>query len=559
MSEGILSLVEEIERLAAYDGPWRTLRGEATALRRAAAELRERMDRLDDVLIVALVGGSGVGKSTLLNAIAGDQIAETSEMRPCTAVPMVYHPPGARLDFDPSSNAGESWKSVPRSALEHLILIDTPDSDTIVREHREAVIRTLEKCDLILMCGSQEKYLDEATWSLLRPLRGERAIVCVETKAVGHASIREHWLARLRKAEIEAAAYFQVHALHTLDRKLAGAEAEIPGQPEYDFPDLERFLRQELTRERIVRIKRANVTGLIRRITQRLAAHAGEHAPEIARLRRLIRETDTTIAAACHDDLRGRVFGAPHLWMHVLGHEISLRAKGLIGMFYRMLECMRSLPARLPALISWGALRDTTGRGAIALLRNDAQGEEADFVSPTLRAIYDDERAKVSLALAQAGFDPPDQAQSAESFQQTLNARLVSTLRDPVRERVLRAARLLTCWPITILADAPPLAFLIYAGWKTVRAYLNPSLLPMAFFVHTGAVFCILVGTELFLMTLAVRGFAAMARRSGLRDLKAAVHAPGLGLRLEQQILEEAEEQIKMIQQIVNRCNALLQ
>ncbi|HEX72588.1 MAG TPA: ATP-binding cassette domain-containing protein, partial [Candidatus Hydrogenedentes bacterium] len=151
MSEGILSLVEEIERLAAYDGPWRTLRGEAAALRRAAAELRERMDRLDDVLIVALVGGSGVGKSTLLNAIAGDQIAETSEMRPCTAVPMVYHPPGARFHFDAPDAAGESWKSVPRSALEHLILIDTPDSDTIVREHREAVIRTLEKCDLIIM------------------------------------------------------------------------------------------------------------------------------------------------------------------------------------------------------------------------------------------------------------------------------------------------------------------------------------------------------------------------------------------------------------------------
>lgn len=559
MPEGILSLLEEIERLADYNGPWRALREEASALRRGAAELRERMDRLDDVLIVALVGGSGVGKSTLLNAIAGDQIAETSEMRPCTAVPMIYHPPGARLDFDAPEDSGRAWKSVPRSALEHLILIDTPDSDTIVREHRETVIRTLEKCDLILMCGSQEKYLDEATWSLLRPLRGERAIVCVETKATAHAALREHWLSRLQAAGIEAKAYFRVHALHTLDRKLNGLDEEVPGQPEFDFPALDRFLRQELTRERIARIKRSNVTGLIRRITKRLAAHAEGQVPEIERLRALIHETDATIAAACHDYLRVRIFAAPHLWMHALGREISLRAKGLMGMLYRVVEWLRSLPARLPALFSWGALRDSAGRGAIALLRDEGDGESADLAPPTLLAIYDDERGKVSLALAQAGFDPPNAAQSAESFQKTLNARLASALGGPVRERVLRAARLLTSWPLTLIADAPPLAFLCYAGWKVVRTYVSAPLLPTAFFLHTGAVCCILVGGELLVMSLAVRFFAAMARRGGLRDLKIAVQAPGLGLRLEQAVVEEAAMQVESIRRLAARFDSMLQ
>ena len=80
-------ILDQLERLAAYDGPWRPLRDETDLLEARLAELRQRETRLDDLLVVALVGGSGVGKSTLLNAIAGDQLAPTSEFRPCTNIP----------------------------------------------------------------------------------------------------------------------------------------------------------------------------------------------------------------------------------------------------------------------------------------------------------------------------------------------------------------------------------------------------------------------------------------------------------------------------------------
>jgi len=103
--------VRKLRRLAEYAGPWRPLREEAPRLQARVAELRERETRLDELLVVALVGGSGVGKSTLLNAIAGDQLAQTSEFRPCTATPTVYHPPGARFE------AGD-WRMVSGSALE---------------------------------------------------------------------------------------------------------------------------------------------------------------------------------------------------------------------------------------------------------------------------------------------------------------------------------------------------------------------------------------------------------------------------------------------------------
>ena len=100
MLDGMNSVISRLETLAAYSGPWRPLRDETTLLRARVKELREREERVDGMLVVALVGGSGVGKSTLLNALAGDQLAPTSEYRPCTASPTVYQPPGSACGLD---------------------------------------------------------------------------------------------------------------------------------------------------------------------------------------------------------------------------------------------------------------------------------------------------------------------------------------------------------------------------------------------------------------------------------------------------------------------------
>jgi hypothetical protein len=541
VSNSLSTILARLDELASYEGPWRPLRDETPLLRTRLAELRERETRLDGLLVVALVGGSGVGKSTFLNALAGDQLAATSEYRPCTSVPAVYQPPGAA--FGP-----EAWNRIYGSALENLIILDTPDSDTIEHEHRDMVIAALSQCDLIMLCGSPDKYLDEATWSLLRPLRDERTMVCIETKAdLGTASVREHWLERLKEQGFSITDYFRVSPRRTLDRKLTG---RAPADDEFDFPRLEKFLLHELSAEQVRRIKRSNAYGLLAKTLSTLIERVGSRASDLETLREALAACDKDTAKETCAIIGRRIFTEPHLWNFALGKEISLRTKGIVGTLYRVIEALRSLPARMSGWLRWTPYSGAGRQAASLLTKQSLLSDDIDIATPDLRDCYAHHLSELTLKFARAGFDHLDADAGFDTFTESVQKRLASLLRGAARDRVVARARLLTSWPMTLLADALPLAFVGYAGYRIVTSYFEGETLTGDYFLHAGAVLAMLLAAELLVLSTVARFLAWSARSRATRDLRTALLAGGAAYAPERAALDDAIERVLSVESL---------
>ena len=146
-------------------------------------------------LWVVFVGGTGTGKSSLFNAFCGKQLSDTGVERPKTFGPIVYaHEdcslekgfpfPSVEMERHPLHQSGSDAapgtpghiliKEHDREDRSHLVVVDTPDLDSVEPANRQIAEDLYLLSDAVVFVSSQEKYADEVPYQFFLRIIGEK-------------------------------------------------------------------------------------------------------------------------------------------------------------------------------------------------------------------------------------------------------------------------------------------------------------------------------------------------------------------------------------------------
>jgi energy-coupling factor transporter ATP-binding protein EcfA2 len=403
------------ERLAALAGEReghleRHLPGEAARRIRQlrdhlAGHILPRARSLDAPLLVLLLGPTGAGKSSLLNALAGFRASPSGVIRPTTRNLVVVARPEARSTLLAAGGplvtlAGSRLEFVDSTAMpEGVALVDSPDVDSIEHANRELTDRLAEAADLGIFVTTATRYADRVPWEVLARARdrGLPLLVVVNrtsADATDRAAVLEDTSRLLEEAGIQLEG-LQLISIEegsldpAIDGLTAAAVAEVRAR--IDALGADRDARRALA-ERALAGSLAGLAPLVERVADDI-----EHeAIEADALRRAATHAFDSELKSLREQLSGGTFlraEALRQWQAFVGaDEITRFFSTGIGKLRGTLSALIGRTPRAPV----AEVREDTVADLIAVARSHA-GEAARRTAgawneePSTRDIVTDE------------------------------------------------------------------------------------------------------------------------------------------------------------------------
>lgn len=445
-------------------------------------------------LTAAFFGGTGVGKSSLLNQLAGQDIARTGIERPTSREVSIYlH---ESVDFKQLPNdLPVSDVRMARHANEHtrqILWIDMPDIDSVDSTNRDIVLQWLPHIDVVIYVVSPERYRDDKGWRLLKEYGGDHAWIFVLNQWDRGEAIQYDDFKEL----LTEAGFADPIILKTIAKSFIDSHSENS-----ELHELERLLG-EISSQHLM---------------AQLEAHAG-----IARLDALLNVVthfESTLGE--HADFRNLTSRWREIWDEAL-HDL------MEGMEWTLIALVRMLSGRINDKVA------------------DGPTKESSAAQPTMPVIWDEwASGRVQDTLAQLLVAAGDLGLPLKPLKNALSPFVETTGRQVVQRGQLRLRQALalpgnalqrTAMRIAgLLSILLPALALAWASYQVVMGYYESATHHLDY-----------LGTDFAVHTLLLIALAWLAPWFVYTRLRPSVEASALkGLRAGvRQALESAGESI---------------
>jgi len=418
-------LVERLDSWAEHSVPWQPARDARALVRRLLDRIDSLRLRLEAPLVVAVFGGSGTGKSTLINALVGQEVTASGRERPTTRRPQVITTPD--LDLDPLGLPFDSIDvvRVDSSVLRDVVLVDCPDPDTGEEAHDAGQLDRLHEilplCDVLLCTSTQQKYRSARVSEVLGVAATGCRVFFVQTHADVDSDIRDDWAKQLAE-DFEDPELFLVDALSALKQQRQGR------RPGGDFARLEHLLTSRLAASARLEIRRANLIDLLEDALKESQNDYDSAWPAVVTLEAALQEQHERLVGSLATRLAEELEASHYLWERRLVERVTsdwsfspfsslLRLSQGLGGLLASASLLRARSSAQVALLgAWQGGRWLTSR---------ARRRDADQRVEQLAVLGIDDSVLRESQLVVEGF-----AESAGFDQALTSSRSLESLRD---------------------------------------------------------------------------------------------------------------------------------